>query len=254
MRERYNSPPQHRGYQQDDSLFGLSDLASLSAFIYFLFFLVILAIYSANPLEPTLFGFYKLSLYFQLLAFFGVFFLPALLIYIALDFTKSVAHTVIVLAYPLLVLGGIAVLRVPPSPPLVALSGLILFAFYFVLGLNRSVAERKRRGPRPQRVVRPGPPAQNARSLTPAQPMRPEQETTEQRQRVVQPPPASLYAPPSRSSEPRQESRTQYRSPDGFVSKLDRFLDRYDYVDGEAVKKGSQRSAMHYRERRKGER
>jgi len=251
MRERYTSPPQ-RGYQQDDSLFGLSDLASLSAFIYFLFFLVILTIYSSNPLEPTLFGFYKLSLYFQLLSFFSVFFLPALLIYIALDFTKSIVHTVIVLAYPLLVLGGIAILRVPASPPLVALSGLMLFAFYFVLGLNRSVSERKRRGPRPQRVVRPGPPVQNSRPLAPAQPMPPEQESAVQRQRLAQPPPTTLYAPPSRSSEPRQEGRAQYKSPDGFLSKLDRFLDRYDYVNGEAVKKGSQRGAAYYRDRRKG--
>ncbi|MGZ4936217.1 MAG: hypothetical protein ACXV4C_06670, partial [Halobacteriota archaeon] len=98
MRERYSGPPPNQGSQQDESLLGLSDLASLPVFLYLLFFLLVLSVYSANPLEPALFGFYKLSQSLQMLSFFSVFFLPTLLIYFALDLTKSVVHTVIVLA------------------------------------------------------------------------------------------------------------------------------------------------------------
>ena len=95
MREPYDSSAQYGKREQDESVLGLSDLASLPAFIYLLFFLFVLVVYSANPLEPQVFGFYKLSVFFQVVSFFSIFFVPTLLIYFALDLTKSVAHTCI---------------------------------------------------------------------------------------------------------------------------------------------------------------
>lgn len=252
MRERHIGPPPNKGYQQDESLFGLSDLASLPTFLYLLFFLLVLSIYSANPLEPALFGFYKLSLYLQLISFFSVFFLPALLIYFALDLTKSIGHTVIVLAYPLLVLGGIFVLGIPASPPLAAFMGLIPFAFYFVLGLSRSSTNRQRRTSRPQRVVRPEPSTYDLRRQPPPQRMEPDRRTATQPQMPIQQPPQRPQYPPPNRSESRRDERAPYRSSDGVLSKLDRFLDRYDYVDGEAVKKGARRSTAYQKERRRG--
>jgi hypothetical protein len=61
----------------------------------------------------------------------------------------------------------------------------------------------------------------------------------------------SEYAPPSRSSDFRREVRPQHRSSDSFRSRLDRFLDRYDYVDGEAVRKGSRRRVRYERDQRR---
>jgi hypothetical protein len=62
----------------------------------------------------------------------------------------------------------------------------------------------------------------------------------------------SQYGPPSRPSDFRREPRPQYGSSDSFISRLDRFLDRYDYVDGEAVRKGSRRNVRYERDRRRG--
>ncbi len=253
MRERYSGLSPDPGYQQDESLFGLSDLASLPVFIYLLFFLLVLSLYSANPLEPALFGFYKLSKSLQILSFFSVFFLPALLIYFALDLTKSIAHTVVVLAYPILILGGVLFLGISPSPAFAALLGFVPFAFYFVLGLSRSSTNRRRRASRPQRVVRSEPLMHDLRRQPRPQRMEPDRRVAAQRQLSTQrPPPRQQYPPPSNRPEYRRDGRPPYRSSDGFLSKLDRFLDRYDYVDGEAVKKGSRRSATYQRERRRG--
>ena len=155
MREPNDSPAQRGRSEKDESVLGFSDLASLPAFIYLLFFLFVLVVFSANPFEPQVFGFYKLSVFFQVIAFFSIFFVPTLLIYFALDLTKNTAHSCIVLGYPLLVLGGVAILNVADSPLLAALSGLVLFAFYFFLGLSRSATERQRRTLQP--VVRPTP-------------------------------------------------------------------------------------------------
>ena len=105
---------------------------------------------------PT-FGFYKLYRFFKIVSFFSIFFVPTLLIYFALDLTKNVAHTFIVLLYPLLVLGGVTILNVADLPLLAALSGFVLFVFYFLLGLSYSATERQRRAPRARRVVRPSP-------------------------------------------------------------------------------------------------
>ncbi len=252
MRERYTGPPSD-GYQQDESLFGFSGLASLLAFFYVLFFVFVLSLYSANPLEPAIFGFYKLTLGLRLLSFFSVFFLPALLIYFALDLTKSVMHTIIVLAYPLLVLGGVFILNISASPALAALMGLVPFAFYLVLGLGRSATAQRRRTPRPQRVVRPEPSMRDLRRQPPPQRMEPDRWAPTQQQRPTQyPPQRPQYSPTNRPSEFRRDGRVPNRSSDGFFSKLDRFLDRYDYVDGEAVKKSSRRSTMYQRERRRG--
>ncbi len=253
MRERYIDSPSAQGYQQEESLFGLSDLASLPVFVYLLFFLLILSVYSANPLEPALFGFYKLSVFLQTLSFFSVFFLPTLLIYFALDLTKSIAHTVIVLVYPLLVLAGVLVLNIAASPALAAFVGLIPFVFYFVLGLSRAMTDRRRRVVRPQRVARPNSSMYDLRRQPPPRRMEPDRRGTMERQPSTQrPPQRSQYTPTNRSAEFRRDGRVPYRSSDGFLSKLDRFLDRYDYVDGEAVKKGSRRSTMYQRDRRRG--
>jgi hypothetical protein len=62
----------------------------------------------------------------------------------------------------------------------------------------------------------------------------------------------SEYAPQSRPSDFRREVRPQYGSSDNFRSRLDRFLDRYDYVDGEAVRKGSRRRIRYEKDRRRG--
>ena len=221
MREPYDSPAQRGRSEPDESILGFSDLASLPAFIYLLFFLFVLVVFSANPFEPQVFGFYKLSVFFQVAAFFSIFFVPTLLIYFALDLTKSTAHTCIVLGYPLLALGGVAILNVADSPLLAALSGLVLFAYYFFLGLSRSATERLRRTLQP--VVRPSP-----LSRAPPQ-MRPQQ----------------------RPQESRRDARPQYGSSDGFISRLDRFLDRYDYVEGEAVRKGSGRDVKSPRDKRR---
>jgi hypothetical protein len=245
MREPYNSSPQYGRLEQDDSLLGFSDLASLPAFIYLLFFLFVLVIYSANPLEPQVFGFYKLSVFFQVVSFFGIFFVPTLLIYFSLDLTKSVAHTGVVLVYPLLALGGVTVLNVADLPLLAALSGFFLFAFYFLLGLSRAATERRRRIPRARRVVRSRPTTRAPLQMPPQR--RPQDERAAiQRQRVPQ------YAPPTRPQEFRREVRGQYGAPDGFLSRLDRFLDRYDYIEGEAVRKGSKRDVKYPRDRRRG--
>ncbi len=252
MRERYSGLTADSGYQQDESLLGLSDLASLPVFVYLLFFILVLSLYSANPLEPALFGFYKLSKSLQILSFFSVFFLPALLIYFALDLTKSIAHTVIVLAYPILVLGGVLFLGMSPSPAFAALLGFIPFAFYFVLGLGKSSTTRRRRTSRPQRVVHSEPSMHELRRQPRPQRMEPDKRIVTQRQLSTQRPPQRQEYPPSNRPEYRRDVRTPYRSSDGFLSKLDRFLDRYDYVDGEAVKKGSRRGAAYQRERRRG--
>ncbi len=253
MREHYIGPPSGQGYQQEESLFGLSSLVSMAAFAYLLFFLLVLSVYSANPLEPALFGFYKLSVYLQVLSFFSVFFLPTLLIYFALDLTRSVAHTVIVLAYPLLVLAGVFVLNISASPTLAAVMGLIPFVFYFILGLSRATTDRRRRATRPQHVARPSPSMYDLRHQPPPRRMEPDRRSTTQRQTPTQRPPRRpQYPPTNRPSESRRDGRVPYRSSDGFLSKLDRYLDRYDYVDGEAVKKGSRRSIVYQRDRRRG--
>jgi hypothetical protein len=242
MREPYDSPTQRGRSEQDESVFGFADLASLPAFIYLLFFLFVLVVFSANPFEPQVFGFYKLSVFFQVIAFFSIFFVPTLLIYFALDLTKSTAHTCIVLGYPLLVLGGVAILNVADSPILAALSGLVLFAFYFFLGVSRSVTERQRRTLQP--VMRPTPLRQAPRQM-------PQQQRPQDELDAVQRQQTSRYAPPSRPQEFRRDVRPQYGSSDGFISRLDRFLDRYDYVDGEAVRKGSRRNVKSPRDKRR---
>ncbi|MGA7075162.1 MAG: hypothetical protein WBZ42_01230 [Halobacteriota archaeon] len=247
MREPYDSSAQYGIREQDESVLGLSDLASLPAFIYLLFFLFVLVVYSANPLEPQVFGFYKLSVFFQVVSFFSIFFVPTLLIYFALDLTKSVAHTCIVLLYPLLALGGVTILNVADLPLLAALSGFVLFAFYFLLGLSHSATERRRRTPRARHVVRPSPVTQAPLRMPPQR--RPQDERA-----AIQKQRASQYAPPSRPQEFRRDSRPQYGASDGFLSRLDRFLDRYDYVEGEAVRKGLRRDVTHPRDRRRGRR
>ncbi len=245
MREPYDSPAQLGRSEPEESVLGFSDLASLPAFIYLLFFLFVLAIFSANPLEPQVFGFYKLSVFFQVVAFFSIFFVPTLLIYFALDLTKNVAHTCVVLGYPLLALGGVVILNVAESPLLAALSGLVLFAFYLLLGLSRSATERRRRIPQP--VVRPRPSKQAPSQMPPQR--RPQDERA-----AVQRQQTSRYVPPSRSQEFRRDTRPQYGASDGFLSRLDRFLDRYDYVEGEAVRKGSRRDVKYQRDKRRRER
>jgi hypothetical protein len=175
-------------------------------------------------------------------AFFSIFFVPTLLIYFALDLTKSTAHTIIVLGYPLLALGGVAVLNVADSPLLAALSGLVLFAFYFFLGLSRSTTERQRRTLKP--VLHPTP-------LTHAPPQMPPQKRPQDELTAVQRQQTSRYAPPSRPQEFRRDARPQHGSSDGFISRLDRFLDRYDYVEGEAVRKGSRRDVKSPRDKRR---
>jgi hypothetical protein len=242
MREPYDSLAQHQRPEQIESMFGLSDLASLPTFIYLLFFLFVLVVYSANPLEPQVFGFYKLSVFFQVLSFFSIFFVPTLLIYFAFDLTKSLAHTCVVLIYPLLALGGVSVLNVADLPLLAALSGLVLFAFYFLLGLSRSAAERRRRAPRTTRVIRPSPLMQAAR-----QTQRPQQDE----RAVVQRQHPSRYPPSNRPQEFRRDVRPQYGTSEGFLSRLDRFLDRYDYIEGEAVKKGLRRDVKYPRDKRR---
>jgi hypothetical protein len=178
-------------------------------------------------------------------SFFGIFFVPTLLIYFALDLNKSVGHTFVVLVYPLLALGGIAILNVGDLPFLAALSGLVLFAFYFLLGLGRTATERRRRIPK--RVVRPSPGTYAPPQMSP-------QRRPQYGRAAVQRQQTSRYAPPSRPQEFRRDVRPQYGPPDGFLSRLDRFLDRYDYVEGEAVKKGSRRDVKNPRDRRRRER
>ena len=245
MREPYDSPAQRGRSEQDESVLGFSDLASLPAFIYLLFFLFVLVIFSANPLEPQVFGFYKLSVFFQVVAFFSIFFVPTLLIYFTLDLTKSVAHTCIVLGYPLLALVGVAILNVADSPLLAALSALVLFAFYLLLGLSRSATERQRRIPQP--VVRPRPSTRAPSQMPPQRQPQDERAAVQQQQ-------TSRYVPPGRPQEFRRDARPQYGASDGFLSRLDRFLDRYDYVEGEAVRKGSRRDLKSPRDRRRRER
>jgi hypothetical protein len=176
------------------------------------------------------------------LSFFGIFFVPTLLIFFALDLTKSVGHTFVVLVYPLLALGGISILNVGDLPFLAALSGLVLFAFYFLLGLSRSADERQRRVPPP--VVRTSPKMQ-APPRTQPQRRPPAGRAAVQRQQT------SRYPPPNRPQEFRRDGQPQYRTSDGFLSRLDRFLDRYDYVEGEAVKKGLRRDVNYPRDRRR---
>jgi len=243
MKESYDSSARYGRREEDDSVLGLS-LASLPVFIYLLFFLVVLVVYNANPLEPP-FGFYKLYPFFQVVSFFSIFFVPTLLIYFAVDLTKSVAHTFVVLLYPLLVIVGVTVLNADPL--LAALSGFVLFVFYFLLGLSYSATERQRRAPRARRVVRPSP-------VTRARVQMPPQQRPQDERAVIHRPRASQYAPPSRPQEFRRESRPQYGASDGFLSRLDRFLDRYDYVEGEAVRKGSRRDVKYPRDRRRGRR
>jgi hypothetical protein len=245
MRESYDSSAPYGRRDQDDSVLGLSDLASLPAFIYLLFFLFVLVVYSANPLDPQAFGFYKLSVFFKIVSFFGIFFVPTLLIYFALDLTRNVAHTFIVLLYPVLALGGVIILNVADLPLLAALSGFVLFAFYFLLGLSYSATERRRRTARARRVVRPSP-------VTRAPLQMPPQQRLQDERAAIHRPRASQYVPPSRPQEFRRESRPQYGTSDGFLSRLDRFLDRYDYVEGEAVRKGSRRDVKYPRDRRRG--
>ena len=244
MREPYDSLPPYGRLEQDESVLGLSDLASLPTFIYLLFFLFVLVVYSANPLEPQVFGFYKLSVFFQVVSFFGIFFVPTLLIYFALDLTKSLAHTCIILLYPLLALGAVTLLNVPDLPLLAALSGFILFAIYFLLGLSHAATERRRRIPRARHVARPRP-------VTQAPLERPPQRQPQDERAAIQRQRAPQYRPPSRPQEFRREARPQYGDSDGFLSRLDRFLDRYDYVEGEAVRKGSRRDVTYPRDRRR---
>ena len=245
MREPPDTPAQNERFELYESLLGFSDLASLPAFLYLLFFLFVLVIFSANPLEPQVFGFYKLSVFFQVVSFFSIFFVPTLLIYFALDLTKSVMHTCVVLVYPLLVLGGMTLLNVADLPLLAALCGLVLFAFYLLLGLGRSATERRRRTPQP--VVRPG-------SYTQAPSQMPPPRRSQDGSAAVQRQQTTRYVPPSRPQEFRRDVRPQYGGSDGFLSRLDRFLDQYDYVEGEAVKKGSRRDVKNPRDRRRRER
>jgi len=243
MREADTDLVRYGQYEKDESISGLSDLASLAAFIYLAFFLVVLVIYSANPSQPTVFGVYKFSPFFQIVSFFGIFFVPSLLIYLALDLTKSVAHTVVVLGYPILMLGAATLLNTSDAPLFAALSGLVLFAFYFLVGLNRSAIDRRRPAPRVRRATRQSP-------VVPPPPRLPPQ----QRQSNVPPQRRQMpqYPPPSRPSDFRRETRPEYGSSESFRSRLDRFLDRYDYVDGEAVRKGSRRNVKYERDRRRG--
>jgi hypothetical protein len=245
MREPLDSPAQYGRSQQDTSVLGFTDLASVPAFIYLLFFLFVLVVFSSNPLEPSAFGFYKLSVFFQVVAFFSIFFVPTLLIYFTLDLTKSVAHSSIVLGYPLLALGGVAILNLADSPLLAALSGLVLFVFYLLLGLGRSATERRRRISQP--VLRP-------RHNTQAPSQMPPQRRPRDERAAVQRQQTSRYMPPSRPQEFRRDARPQYGASDGFLSRLDRFLDRYDYVEGEAVRKGSRRDVKYQRDKRRRER
>lgn len=244
MREPYNTSALYGRFEQDESVFGLSNLASWPAFFYLLFFLFVLVVYSANPLDPQAFGFYKLSIFFQVVSFFGIFFVPTLLIYFALDLTKSVAHTFIVLIYPLVALGVLTALSIADLPLVAALCGFFLFTFYFLLGLSRSAAEKGmyRRSPRVRGVARPSP---TTRAPAPTAPGRRARDERAYAQRAPQ------RASPSRAHEFRRDVRPQYGAPDGFLARLDRFLDRYDYVDGEAVPKRSRHNAAYQRDRRR---
>jgi hypothetical protein len=244
MREADTSSAPYGRYEKEESVFGLSDLASLPAFIYLLFFILVLVVYSANPFEPAVFGFYKLSVFFQIVSFFGIFFVPTLLIYFALDLTKSPGHTVVVLGYPILALGATALFGVPDAPLFAALSALLLFAFYFLIGLNRAAVEGRQRAPYTRRAARRSP-AMPPPRLSP-QSRSPDQRAYAEWRRESQ------YVSPSRPSNFRREVRPQYGSSDGFLARLDRFLDRYDYIDGEAVRKGTRRNVRYERDQRRG--
>jgi hypothetical protein len=140
----------------------------------------------------------------------------------------------------------------------------VLFAYYFLVGLNRSAIEQRRPTPRAQRAVRqspvvpppPQPPAQrrpsDQRPVVPPPPQPPAQRRPSDQRAPPQRRQMSQYAPPSHPSDFRQEVRPQYRSSNGFRSRLDRFLERYDYVDGEAVRKGSRRRVRYEKDRRRG--
>jgi hypothetical protein len=247
MREPYNTPGLYERLEPDDSVFGLSNLASWPAFFYLLFFLFVLVIYSANPLEPQAFGFYKLSVFFQVVSFFSIFFVPTLLIYFALDLTKSIGHTFVVLIYPLIALGVVSTLSIADLPLMSALCGFLLFIFYFLLGLSRSAAEkrRRRRSPRARGMARPSAATRTAASMA-------AQRRTNYEGAYVQRAPQSASS--DRAHEFRRDARPQYGAPDGFIARLDRFLDRYDYVDGEAMPKSSRRSATYQRDRRRSRR
>jgi len=244
MREPYNTAGLYAGLEQDDSVFGLSNLASWPAFFYLLFFLFVLVVYSANPLEPQVFGFYKLSVFFQVVSFFSIFFVPTLLIYFALDLTKSIGHTFIVLVYPLVALGGVSALSIADLPLMSAMCSFFLFVFYLLLGLSRSAAEKRSRR-HSQRARRTARPSATTRAAAPMTPQRRARDERAYVQRVPQ------RGPSGRTYEFRRDARSQYGAPDGFLARLDRFLDRYDYVDGEAVPKSSRRSAAYQRDRRR---
>jgi hypothetical protein len=244
MREPYNASDLYGRLEQDDSVFGLSNLASWPAFFYLLFFLFVLVIYSANPLEPQVFGFYKLSIFFQVISFFGIFFVPTLLIYFALDLTKSIGHTFIVLIYPIVALGGVSTLSIADLPIVSALCGFLLFTFYFLLGLSRSAAERRSRR-RSLHVRGRARPSAATRAAAPMDLRRRANNGGAYVQRAPE------RAPSSRAHEFGRDARPQYGAPDGFIARLDRFLDRYDYVDGEAMPKSARRSATNQRDRRR---
>jgi hypothetical protein len=244
MREPYSTSGLYGRLEQDDTVFGLSNLASWPAFFYLLFFLFVLVVYSANPLDPQVFGFYKLSVFFQVVSFFSIFFVPTLLIYFALDLTKSVGHTFIVLVYPLVALSGVSALSIADLPLMSALCGFFLFTFYFLLGLSHSAAEKRnrRRSTHVRRMARPSGAARAASTMTT------QRRASDERAYVQRMP---QRAPSGRTYEFRRDARSPYGTPDGFLARLDRFLDRYDYVDGEAVPKSSRRSAAYQRNRRR---
>jgi len=244
MREPYSTSDLYGGLEKDDLVFGLSNLASWPAFFYLLFFLFVLVVYSANPLDPQAFAFYKLSVFFQVVAFFSIFFVPTLLIYFALDLTKSIGHTFIVLIYPLVALGGVSALSIADLPLMSALCSFFLFIFYFLLGLSRSAAEKRSRR-RSTHVRRMALPSVATRA---AAPMTPQKRASDERAYVRRVPQRALSG---RTYEFRRDARSQYGAPDGFLARLDRFLDRYDYVDGEAVPKSSRRSAAYQRNQRR---
>jgi len=198
MREPYRKTITDESYDARGVYgFGLTDVLSLPALMYLVFSVLVLSIYSSLTPESAFYASYKLALFLRSFSYFSIFLIPTIVIYFALSLNRRIIPTVILTVYPIASLSVLFLVFGTSSPGIFMLSGLVLFAFCSLLGLTRTASRWA-----PEAVYG----------------------GADVRQRQMM-------------DRRRSNMNSDINPPENFLEKLDKFLDLYEYVDGEAVRK-----------------
>ena len=182
--------------------FGLTDVLSLPALMYLVFSVLVLSIYSSLTPESAFYASYKLALFLRSFSYFSIFLVPTIVIYFALNLNRKITYTLILTAYPIASLSVLFLVFGASTPGIFMLSAFVLFAFYFLLGLTRTASRWAHEAGYWSADVR---------------------RSADVRERQM--------------DTRRGNRNSDFNPPESFLEKLDKFLDLYEYADGEAVRK-----------------